>query len=303
MQYKEKLDLFVKRFKEYLISEKRLADNTNYAYYEDIEQFCEYLKLLEYKSINEYFTINVIDDYIIYLYNKGITTRSIARKLSSISLFFKFLKLEQIIEETPSYLITRPKISKKIPEYLTLEEVEKFINFFDIKKPEGIRDRTIFELIYSCGLRVSEACMLNISSLYLKERVLQVIGKGSKERYVPLGEKVINEINFYLKNSRPFLVKKNKKTEALFLNFRGDRITRKGIWKNLVINAKLAGIERHFSVHTLRHTFATHLIQNGASIRAVQMLLGHKNITTTEIYTHLSIEHLKEAYKKFHSHK
>ncbi len=303
MSYNEEIKLFVIRFKDYLLSEKKLSDNTNYAYYEDVWQFYEYLKDFEYNEIEEYFTLNVIDEYIIYLYNKGITTRSIARKLSSISLFFKFLKLEEIIKENPSYLITRPKISKKMPAYLTVEEVEKFINSFDITKPEGIRDRAIFELIYSCGLRVSELCSLNLSSLYVKERVLQVIGKGSKERYVPIGERALDEINFYLKNSRPFLEKKNKKTEALFLNFRGDRISRKGIWKNLIINAKLAGIEKHFSVHTLRHSFATHLIQNGADIRAVQMLLGHKSITTTEIYTHLDVEYLKESYKKFHSHK
>lgn len=297
------LKLIIERFKDYLVSEKNLSDNTNYAYYEDIVQFYDYLKDLDFNNIEEYFTLDIIDNYIIHLYNKGITTRSIARKLSSISLFFKFLKLEDIIRDNPTYLITRPKISKKMPEYLTLEEVEKFINSFDITKPEGIRDRTIFELIYSCGLRVSELCSLNIDSIYAKERVLRVIGKGSKERYVPIGERALDEINFYLKNGRPLLKKENKNIEALFLNFRGDRITRKGVWKNLVINAKLCGIEKHFSVHTLRHSFATHLIQNGADIRAVQMLLGHKSITTTEIYTHLDIEHLKEAYKKFHSHK
>ena len=290
------------RFKDYLLSEKKLSDNTNYAYFEDITQFCDYLKVFDFNNIQECFTLELIDDYIIYLYNKGITTRSIARKLSSISLFLKFLKLEEVIEDNPIYLVSRPKISKKIPEYLTIEEIENFINSFDIKKPEGIRDRAIFELIYSCGLRVSELCSLDISSIYQKERVLRVIGKGSKERYVPIGERALDEINFYLKNARHLLEKNNKKTEALFLNFRGDRITRKGVWKNLVIHSKLAGIKKHFSVHTLRHSFATHLIQNGADIRAVQLMLGHKSINTTEIYTHLDIQHLKEAYKKFHSH-
>ena len=280
-----------------------MSDNTNYAYYEDIEQFYNFLKEVDSEDIKDNFTLDKIDGFLVSLYQNNISTRSIARKMSSISLFLKFLKIENIIDENPSSLINRPKLSKKEPIYLTIDEVELFISSFDIKKPEGIRDRALFELIYSCGLRVSELSELNIGSVYFKDRLLKVFGKGSKERLVPIGERAINEIEFYIKNSRPFLLKKNKKTDALFLNFRGERLTRKGIWKNLKQAAKLAGIKKNFSVHSLRHSFATHLVQNGADLRAIQMLLGHKNINTTEIYTHLDISNLKESYNKYHSHR
>lgn len=303
-QFLENLVDLVYRFKDYIFSERKLAENTIDSYYNDIMQFYEYLiSLSEINNIEDLFKIEILDDYIIYLSNKEIENRSIVRKLSAISLFLKFLKIEEIIKENPSYLVTRPKIGKKLPVYLNLEEVEKFINSFNLTKSEGIRDKALFELMYSCGLRVSEISGLNIGSVYFKERVLQVFGKGSKERYVPIGERAITELENYLSKGRPFLVSKTKKTEALFLNFRGERLTRKGIWKNLKINAKLAGIEKNFTVHSIRHSFATHLIQNGADLRGVQSLLGHKNISTTEIYTHLDLTYIKEIYQKFHSHK
>jgi integrase/recombinase XerD len=294
---------YLYQFKDYLFSERKLSDNTVNSYYGDIEQFIVFLKQNQsIVDINGILDIENLDDFLIYLANNEIKNRSIVRKLSSLSLFLKFLKIEGIITDNPSYLLNRPKIGKKLPVYLTLEEVEKIIGYFDLKKPEGIRDASLFELIYSCGLRVSEVSSLDVSSVYIKERLIKVFGKGSKERYTPVGEQAIKKLEEYLKNSRPILLKENKPTEALYLNFRGERLSRKGIWKNLKIAGMMTGVKKNFSVHTLRHSFATHLIQNGADLRGVQELLGHKNITTTEIYTHLDLSFIKEVYKKYHSH-
>ncbi|MBP5450007.1 MAG: tyrosine recombinase XerD [Spirochaetales bacterium] len=293
----------VYRFKDYIASEKQLSANTIAAYYEDVSQFCEYLSSLndDIEELCDYFTIEKIDGWLVELHENDITARSIARKLSALSLFLKFLKIEEVIDDNPSSMMNRPKIGKHAPLYLTLDEVERFIGGFDITKPEGLRDRAVFELIYSCGLRVSELSGLDIGSVYAEEGRVRVFGKGSKERLVPIGQRALSYLQAYLKDSRPLLARKDKRTNALFLNFRGERLSRKGIWRNLKITAGLVGIEKDFTVHTLRHSFATHLIQNGADLLAIQMLLGHASINTTEIYTHLETSHLHEAYKKFHT--
>lgn len=286
------------RFKDYLISERKLSKNTVYSYYSDIEQFLQYIN--ENKINEDFFSLETLDNFTIWLYQRGLTSRSIVRKLSSISLFLKFLKLEGIVTENKSYLLNRPKIDKKLPVYLTLEEIEKILNSFDNNTPEGIRDKALFELIYSCGLRVSEVASLNLSSIYLDESLVKVLGKGGKDRFVPLGERARKEIEKYLTCSRPKLLK--KKTDALFLNFRGERISRKGIWKNLKLACIKAGIDaKSITVHSLRHSFATHLLQNGADLRTVQALLGHANIITTEIYIHLDLDDLRDAYYRFNS--
>lgn len=290
------------RFKDYLVTERKLSSNTVYSYYKDILQFNEYLAINDITLLNDIFSLECLDSFLIWLYGRGIKARSITRKLSSISLFVKFLKIEGIITENKSYLLNRPKIGKKLPNYLTVEEINRFLKVFDQKKPDGIRDKTLFELIYSCGLRVSEVSNLKISSLYLNESVLKVFGKGGKDRYVPIGERAVFELKNYLKNSRNYFEKKFK-NDYLFLNYRGERLTRKGIWKNLKHACIIAGLDdKNFTVHTLRHSFATHLLQNGADLRSVQKLLGHKNIITTEIYTHLDVKHLRQAYDKYHIH-
>ena len=293
----------VYRYKDYIASEKQLSANTIAAYYEDVSQFCEYLTSLDddIEDIRDYFTIEKIDGWLVELHQNDITARSIARKLSALSLFLKFLKVEEVIDDNPSSMINRPKIGKHAPMYLTLDEVERFIGGFDITKPEGLRDRAVFEMIYSCGLRVSELSGLDIGSVYTEEGLVRVFGKGSKERLVPIGQRALSYLQAYLKDSRPLLARKDKRTNALFLNFRGERLSRKGIWRNLKITADLVGIEKDFTVHTLRHSFATHLIQNGADLLAIQMLLGHASINTTEIYTHLETSHLHDAYNKFHT--
>ena len=301
----QKMNDSVVLFKDYLCSERNLAANTIEAYSSDIVQFVSFIKevskdLIESlgdTSFSSIITIDIIDEFIIHLSQNTFENTSILRKISSISLYLKFLKLEKLIEENPSRFLIRPRTGMRLPIYLTVEEVEKFIDSFDSEKPCDIRDKALFELMYSCGLRVSEICALNIEDIFFDERLVKVTGKGDKQRLVPMGMRAIQNINEYLNNGRSMLVKSIKQN-ALFLNFRGERITRKGIWKNLKTKMQLLGIRKDVTVHTLRHSFATHLVQNGADIRYVQNFLGHKSINTTEIYTHLDMHHIKEIYDK-----
>lgn len=295
------LDDSVICFKDYLCSERNLASNTVEAYYSDVLQFVSFVKEVSGNDVGTSFssimTIDVIDEFIIYLSQNTFENTSIQRKISSISLYLKFLKLEKLIDENPSEFLIRPRTGSRLPLYLTVEEVERFIDSFDEQKACGIRDRALFELMYSCGLRVSEICDLNIDDVFIDEKLVKVTGKGDKQRLIPMGARAIKGINDYLEKGRPQLVKSIRQN-ALFLNFRGERITRKGIWKNLKQNMQLLGIRKEVTVHTLRHSFATHLVQNGADIRYVQSFLGHKSINTTEIYAHLDMHHIKEIYDR-----
>ena len=301
----QKMDDSVVLFKDYLCSERNLAANTIEAYNSDIVQFVSFIKEVSKDlvvglgdtSFSSIITIDIIDEFIIHLSQNTFENTSILRKISSISLYLKFLKLEKLIEENPSRFLIRPRTGMRLPIYLTVEEVEKFIDSFDSEKPCDIRDKALFELMYSCGLRVSEICALNIEDIYFDESLVKVTGKGDKQRLVPMGMRAIQNINDYLNNGRSKLVKSIREN-ALFLNFRGERITRKGIWKNLKTKMQLLGIRKDVTVHTLRHSFATHLVQNGADIRYVQNFLGHKSINTTEIYTHLDMHHIKQIYDK-----
>ena len=224
----EELKVLSYRFKDYLISERKLASNTVSAYCNDIEQFLSFLNLNnDFSDFSDVFEVSILDDFLIWLYQKGLDAKSIVRKLSSLSIFLKFLKIENVIKENPAYLLNRPKTSKKIPNYLTVDEVETFINYFDSGKPEGIRDRALFELVYSCGLRVSEVSALNVGSVYFEETILQVFGKGSKERYVPMGQVALNEMKKYLKSGRPLLEKKNKRIRRSFFEFQGRKTLKK----------------------------------------------------------------------------
>ncbi|MCH5150514.1 MAG: tyrosine recombinase [Spirochaetales bacterium] len=298
------LDDSVICFKDYLYSERNLAVNTIEAYNSDILQFVSFIKEVSNNSddwndtsFSSVITIDVIDEFIIHLSQNAFENTSIQRKISSVSLYLKFLKLEKLIDENPSRFLIRPRSGTRLPLYLTVEDVERFIDSFDAQKPCGIRDKALFELMYSCGLRVSEICDLTIDDIFIDEKLVKVTGKGDKQRFVPMGARAIQNITDYLEKSRPQLVKSIKQ-KALFLNFRGERITRKGIWKNLKQNMQLLGIKKEVTVHTLRHSFATHLVQNGADIRYVQSFLGHKNINTTEIYAHLDMHYIKEIYDK-----
>jgi len=238
-----------------------------------------------------------IVDYLQHRRQRGAGPRTSARILSVLRSCFEFLVFRQLREDNPMDLVESPKLAPKTPEVFSLDEIEALLSAIPLDKPEGLRDRTLFELIYSAGLRVSEAVSLSVDRLYLSEGVVRVIGKGDKERFVPLGAQALGWLRKYLDEARPRLVKAAR-VSAVFLNFRGEELGRKGIWKNFKNYALAAGLEG--KVHTLRHSFATHLLAGGADLRSVQELLGHVSINTTQIYTHVDQGELGRQHALYH---
>ncbi len=285
MKYKEE-------FENYLRAERMLSKNTLEAYINDVLQFSSYTKNDITLS-----TSSEIISFLNALRKQGISSNSLARKLSSLRIFFRFLTAEGIIKEDPTELIETPKIERKIPVVLDLYEIEKIIEATD-DSILGIRDRACIELLYGCGLRISELLSLRVEDIFLKDGFIRVLGKGDKERIVPVGSKGIKAVIDYLERSRPFLVK--VKTPILFLSKDGKKLSRMGFWKKLKFYLTKAGIDKKITPHTFRHSFATHLLEGGADLRVVQMLLGHSDISTTQIYTHIDREYLKETIKSFH---
>jgi integrase/recombinase XerD len=231
--------------------------------------------------------------------DKGLSANSIARRLAAIKVFYRFLVRERILRSDPTSLIDSPKLWKKIPEALSLNEVDALLNQPNIRDKQGIRDRAILETLYATGMRVSEAVNLKIDNVNLDIGFLRCIGKGNKERVVPLGKKAIASIKRYLAISRPHFLKK-KECAFLFLNRFGNKISRQSLWKIIKRYAKLARIKKPIRPHTLRHSFATHLLERGADLRSVQEMLGHSNISTTQIYTHINKDRLKTIHRMFH---
>lgn len=241
-------------------------------------------------------------DVINYLLNRQadgepLDQRTIAKNLSALRSFFQFCVLEGVRLDNPALNVTSPRAEHRLPGVLSIEQVDDILQAIDTEKPGGIRDRALFELIYSSGLRISEAVAIDLNHLYLVEGLILVRGKGDKERLVPIGEEAIQWIKNYLENGRPLLAK-NRAERALFLNRRGTRLSRKGMWKRFHELTQSVGIEA--KVHTLRHSFATHLLEGGADLRAVQELLGHADIGTTQIYTHIDTEDLQEYHHQYH---
>jgi integrase/recombinase XerD len=228
----------------------------------------------------------------------AIHPRTTAREVSALRSFFRYLMLEGRRSDNPALLLERPKANRRLPEVMSVEEVERFLDCIDLTGPLGIRDRALFELIYSCGLRVSEAVSLMLDRYYREEQVLRVIGKGDKERFVPMGEPARDWLEYYLHQARPELVSMKRPTNAVFLNRRGGPLSRKGMWKRFREIALAAGVDA--KIHTLRHSFATHLLEGGADLRSVQELLGHADITTTQIYTHVAEQGLRNQHRIFH---
>jgi integrase/recombinase XerD len=237
-------------------------------------------------------------DYLTLRIEEGIDKRTIAKTVSIFRGFFDFLVSENLRPDNPARLIDSPRIGRTLPSVLSLEEVERLLAVIDLEKPEGLRDRALFELVYSAGLRVSEAAGLAAGKVHLSEGLLRVTGKGSKQRVIPLGDEALFWLGRYLRESRPLLSKPLKNTDALFLSRRGTALSRKSIWKRFKQFALLAGLEAR--VHTLRHSFATHLLAGGADLRSVQELMGHSDISTTQIYTHLDNPALRSAHGRFH---
>jgi len=290
------MESLINRFLNYLILEKKYSENTFLSYKTDLYKLNEFLKeqnITQLSSINKENILN----YFKSLKNNNYSIRTISRIYSSISSFFNYCVYNNFKESSPMEFITYPKQEKPLPEFLDLEEVEKILNAIKTDDYLQLRDRVIYELMYSTGIRVSELTNLTTDNLYLDEYFIKVNGKGNKERLIPFGKEAGIWLNIYLKKNRHEINKKD--SEFLFLSRRGDKLNRKTIWKNLKKYAAIAGIQKDVYPHILRHSFATHLICNGADIRFVQELLGHSSIMTTEIYTHIDFTTMVEFYNKF----
>lgn len=293
------MEQYLEQFINYLLVEKGLTKNSIYNYKIDLLQFFQFLKTRQMRDIT-LINSDILIQYIHVLNQNNIHSRSISRKITTLKHFFKFLLLDNIISQNPASLLESPKMGIYLPEYLTLEEVEEFLNVFDISKPQELRDKTIMELMYSSGLRVSEVSGLLLSDISSTEKMIKIKGKGNKERFVPIGLKVISLLNSYLSQVRPTLVKEKHQCNNLFLNRFGDPLSRVSIWKLIKHYALKANIRKNITPHTLRHSFATHLLNNGADLRSIQELLGHSNISTTQIYTHLNYQKLKTFHAQYH---
>lgn len=282
----------------YLKVERGLSENTINSYGIDLKLFLEYLRENEIPSFNQV-NKEVIVNYMQSEKNNNKANSSILRSVSSLRKFFQYLAQEKIIEKDPMLLIDTPKKKQHLPQVLTKEEVEKLLRSPNTGQVLGLRDRAMLELMYATGLRISEIINLKLEDLHLTMGTLQTLGKGHKERIVPVGDKAIKWVNRYLEEARPKLLKQ-KRSNYLFLNFHGNNLTRQGVWKNLKAEVRKAGIQKNITPHTLRHSFATHILENGADLRIVQELLGHADISTTQIYTHLSNKQLADIYNRAH---
>jgi len=294
---KEIFEIQSEQYFEYLRFEKLLMSNSISSYLRDFKKFKQYLVLNPKISFLKISKLQIID-FLKYLYSDN-SDISVSRTLSALRGFYKFLIREQVINDNPWSQVKNPRTSKKILEILDIEEVMGFLDSIPESTPSDLRDRAMFEILYGCGLRVSEITGLRISSIDFDQKLLRFIGKGDKERIVPLGDVALLFLNKYIDSARG-KIEKEKKTDYLFLNMRGGRLSRQGLWKILKKYALRAGIEKNLYPHIFRHSFATHLLQRGADLRTVQKLLGHSSISTTEIYTNLTKEYLKDAYFKYH---
>jgi integrase/recombinase XerD len=293
------MNLFLKEYLNVLRLEKNLSENTILSYSNDI---CSLFRFLEPFGISDPSEISYykIASFFRSLNNLGLSSSSSARYYSSIKGFFKYLFINKYIKENPVEKLMPPKLSKNLPEVLSVSDIDCILSKPDTEDKLGLRDRAILELLYACGTRVSEMINLQLSDLFFKDEVIRVFGKGSKERLVPIGRSAVRWVSLYLKSSRPLLEKKMKSENYLFLNNRGSRLSRMGAWKIIDRYAKEAGIMKTVHPHTFRHSFATHLLEGGADLRAVQEMLGHADISTTQIYTHIDREYIKQVHKDCH---
>ena len=291
---------YKKGFKAYLQLEKSLSDNSVEAYLRDIEKLTQYLQEKKNLRSPEDVDLKELQRFVKWVSELGMTATSQARIISGIRSFYKYCILEHISKLDPTILLETPKLKRTLPDTLSFEEIEKMINSIDLSKPEGGRNKAILETMYSCGLRVSEVVNLRISNLYTDIGFIKVVGKGNKERLVPIGKSAVKYINIYRKNIRVHVQPKRGNEDFLFLNRLGTLLSRVMIFYIIKDAAKLAGITKNISPHTFRHSFATHLVEGGADLRAVQEMLGHESITTTEIYTHLDRKFLRKTLEEFH---
>lgn len=289
----------IEAFLRFLELEKGYSGNTLAAYRNDLEQF---LQAMEEEGINawEQVTQDVIIDYIMALREREYASSTVARKIAALKSFFHFLAAEEIISDDPTLNLDSPKVKKRLPVALSYEEVERLLNAPQGSNPKAIRDKALLELLYATGMRVTELVSLNLEDINLASATVRVTqGKGSKERIIPIHSRAVEALREYLAKARRMLLK-SPEERALFLNHRGERLTRQGLWLIIKQYVREAGIKTEVTPHTLRHSFATHLLNGKADLRHVQELLGHANISTTQIYTHISSERLREIYDESH---
>ena len=291
--------MYIKGFQAYLRLEKSLSQNSIDAYIRDVEKLLQYAEINDISSVKAV-TMEDIQSFLKYISELGLSPRSQARLLSGIKAFYKYLLLENEVRTDPTELIESPKLGRKLPDTLSIEEVDLLINAIDLSTPEGERNKAMLEVLYSCGLRVTELVNLKISNIYFNEGFIRITGKGDKERLVPIGKQAIKCLNIYFEQVRVHQPIQPDCEDFAFLNRRGKPLSRVMIFtiiKNLVEKVNL---KKSISPHSLRHSFATHLIEGGADLRAVQEMLGHESITTTEIYTHLDRSFLKQTILDYH---
>ncbi|MDD3858952.1 MAG: site-specific tyrosine recombinase XerD [Bacteroidales bacterium] len=290
----------IKNFSFYLKLERNLSENTISSYISDVTKLYTFISQTKSVILPEHTKYEDLKDFVEYLVETGINEKSQSRIISGIKSFYKYLLLEDIINENPASLLESPKTARKLPVVLTITEIDQIIKAIDVSKSLGHRNRAIIEVLYGCGLRVSELAELKISNIFFKESFVRVIGKGNKQRLVPIGGAAKKEIGNYLKSFRNHIIPKKGHSDFLFLNRRGSKLTRVMIFNIVKEACENAGITKIISPHTFRHSFATHLVEGGADLRAVQEMLGHESITTTEIYTHIDREYLREAIIQYH---
>jgi integrase/recombinase XerD len=289
-----------KGYKAWLRLEKSLSENSVAAYLHDVQKLTDFLEMIEDKKSPDQIVLKDLEKFTKWIHELGMTNASQARMVSGLRSFFKFCLIEELITIDPAALLEAPKSIRKLPDTLSFEEIETLIAALDLSKPEGQRNKAIIETLYSCGLRVSELVNLKISNLHIDVGYIKVTGKGDKERLIPIGKDAVKYIGIYKNNIRNKIDIKLGEEDFLFLNRRGSRLSRIMIFLILKELAKKAGITKNISPHTFRHSFATHLVEGGADLRAVQEMLGHESITTTEIYTHLDREFLRSTLHQFH---
>ncbi|HZJ85281.1 MAG TPA: site-specific tyrosine recombinase XerD [Syntrophomonadaceae bacterium] len=293
------MKLYLDAFIDYLAYERGLAKNTQVAYFRDLNKFFDYLTQSSKTNQPSEITKDDIIDFLGWQLDIGITPTTNARILSSLRAFFKFLIIEGVVANNPTQDIDTPRVKRRLPQILTIKEIDHLFNQPNLIKPLGIRDRAMLELMYGTGVRVSELLNIRMEELNTTAGFLRCFGKGQKERIIPVNQTSIDWINRYITNARSLLVK-NPIERCLFVNANGRPMTRQGFYKILTNYAKKAEIKKEVTPHTLRHSFATHILENGADLRAVQEMLGHVDISTTQIYTHLTRARLREVYQKYH---
>ena len=293
-------EAYKKGYKAYMQLERSLSDHSIEAYLRDVEKLTSFLLVSEQKKTPSEIDLKLLQQFIKWISELGITPSSQARTISGIKGFYKYCLVENIVTEDPTTLLEAPKLKRSLPDTLSFEEIEKMIGKIDQSKPEGARNKAILETMYSCGLRVSELINLQISCLYFDVGFIRVIGKGDKERLVPIGSDAIKYIQLYKDNVRVHITLQKNCNDVLFVNKRGGKLSRIMIFYIIKDLAFKAGINKNISPHTFRHSFATHLVEGGADLRAVQEMLGHESITTTEIYTHLDRDFLRNTLQEFH---